>query len=38
MSKSIVHIFGGMGNQMFQYVFYLKLKSEGKETFINIDF
>ncbi len=38
MSKSIVHIFGGMGNQMFQYVFYLKLKAEGKEAFINIDF
>ncbi len=38
MQKHIVHIYGGMGNQMFQYVFYLNLKSENHHTFINLDF
>ncbi len=31
----IVELNGGLGNQMFQYALYLKLKALGKETFID---
>ncbi|MGL4772226.1 MAG: alpha-1,2-fucosyltransferase [Clostridium sp.] len=32
----IMHVLGGLGNQMFQYALYLKLKSLGKEVRLDI--
>lgn len=31
----IIRMTGGLGNQMFQYALYLKLKSQGKEVFMD---
>ncbi len=38
IKKHVVHIFGGLGNQMFQYVFYLQLESRRYNSYINLDF
>lgn len=33
-----IELSGGLGNQMFQYALYLKLKKLGKRVFLNTDF
>jgi hypothetical protein len=34
----VVRLMGGLGNQMFQFAFYLALKSSGKKTFVDLSF
>ncbi len=36
-TKHIVHIYGGLGNQMFQYAFFEHLKNKKLDTYINTD-
>lgn len=33
--KNVVHVFGGLGNQMFQYAFFIHLSNQGLNASIN---
>lgn len=36
MKRKVINIYGGMGNQMFQYALYLRMKNEGIKAGLNI--